>query len=405
MRARIVPPYPSFTYVMSQIGDSSQESQAGSQRHGNLSMKPAPRPYSKYDDNPFMLYEMVLVKFKTVCLFVAFVALPQVLAGPACARRHYGEPDCVEKCKAHWGYGGHYMGHNKWGSVISSSKRQDPDNIIYIACGLDKTVTSDPASTSTDSPSSSSSMPPPSVIGLIPTPSILNTETSSYSKSSSSTSTSSSTSSTSTTTSTPSSTSTPPPTTSSSSTSSPSKAPSPPNTLVESPSPVPSSTTSSVPSANPSPAGTLNKTGTNSITKESLTGHNSFRALHGASPLTWNDSLAAAAQSWVSGCKFEHSGGKVGPFGENLAAGSGGYTVTDAINGWTGEAKDYNPGNPVPSHFTQVVWKSTTEVGCAVITCPPGSIFDASYGNAQFIACEYSPPGNVIGEFGQNVQA
>lgn len=55
MRARIVPPYPSFTYVMSQIGDSPGESQAGSWGHGDTPSKPMPRPYSKYDDNPFMV--------------------------------------------------------------------------------------------------------------------------------------------------------------------------------------------------------------------------------------------------------------------------------------------------------------------------------------------------------------
>lgn len=29
------------------------------------------------------------------------------------------------------------------------------------------------------------------------------------------------------------------------------------------------------------------------------------------------------------------------------------------------------------------------------MTCPPGSIFDAKYGNATMYVCEYNPPGNV----------
>jgi len=65
---------------------------------------------------------------------------------------------------------------------------------------------------------------------------------------------------------------------------------------------------------------------------------------------------------------------------ENLAAGSGSYTVSDGINAWNAEAKDYDPKNPTFSHFTQVVWKGTKEVGCAFVTCPPGSIFAASFG-------------------------
>jgi hypothetical protein len=54
--------------------------------------------------------KMAPVTFKTVYLSLALIALPQVLAGPACASRHYGQPDCIKKCGSHWGYGGHYMG-------------------------------------------------------------------------------------------------------------------------------------------------------------------------------------------------------------------------------------------------------------------------------------------------------
>ena len=42
---------------------------------------------------------------------------------------------------------------------------------------------------------------------------------------------------------------------------------------------------------------------------------------------------------------------------------------------------EYNPENPVPSHFTQVVWKETTDVGCALQVCNNSNIFDlATYG-------------------------
>ena len=56
MRARVLPPYPSFTYVMSQIADQSQQNQPGLYPCGDVLVKPASQPpYSKYDDNPFMV--------------------------------------------------------------------------------------------------------------------------------------------------------------------------------------------------------------------------------------------------------------------------------------------------------------------------------------------------------------
>lgn len=50
------------------------------------------------------------------------------------------------------------------------------------------------------------------------------------------------------------------------------------------------------------------------------------------------------------------------------------------------------------------MWKSTTQLGCALQVCPPGSIFDAQYGNSEYLVCEYAPYGNVAGQYAQNVQ-
>ncbi|KAI0322084.1 PR-1-like protein [Amylostereum chailletii] len=132
-----------------------------------------------------------------------------------------------------------------------------------------------------------------------------------------------------------------------------------------------------------------------------LSAHNSFRAQHGAAPLTWNANLGSKAQQWANRCVFQHSGGSLGPYGENLAAGTGSFPISAAIKLWTDESSSYNPSNPQPSHFTQVVWKSSTELGCAVAQCP-NLLGDGQV--AAFYVCEYSPAGNVIGQFPQNVQ-
>ena len=57
----------------------------------------------------------------------------------------------------------------------------------------------------------------------------------------------------------------------------------------------------------------------------------------------------------------------------------------------------YNQENP-PSgtnidnwaHFTQVVWKSTTKVGCATVQCPAGSVLAYP---SWYTVCDYSIEG------------
>ncbi|KAK8849555.1 hypothetical protein IAR55_004890 [Kwoniella newhampshirensis] len=131
--------------------------------------------------------------------------------------------------------------------------------------------------------------------------------------------------------------------------------------------------------------------------------HNAFRAQYGAKPLGWNATLASYASNYAKQCVFKHSGG---PYGENLAAGvGGGYNITMGFNAWADEASAYNASNPQYSHFTQVVWKATTQVGCVAVPCADGTIFTGYGQNSLNIVCEYYPRGNYIGQFGQNVGA
>ena len=97
--------------------------------------------------------------------------------------------------------------------------------------------------------------------------------------------------------------------------------------------------------------------------------------------------------------------------------------VAQAIKMWNDEAPDYNPGNPVASHFTQVVWKDTTELGCAVVACNIASFAGGATSNFYVVSflppvlspsladrfceqCEYNPPGNVFParNFAENVE-
>lgn len=70
-----------------------------------------------------------------------------------------------------------------------------------------------------------------------------------------------------------------------------------------------------------------------------LKAHNDRRALHGASPLIWNETLVQHAQVWADHLaatgKIRHDP-NVGWEGENLATIKGHHTAdcTDALVGW-----------------------------------------------------------------------
>ncbi|KAL4907409.1 CAP domain-containing protein [Aspergillus multicolor] len=129
---------------------------------------------------------------------------------------------------------------------------------------------------------------------------------------------------------------------------------------------------------------------------------NTYRAAHNASDLSWNNTLADFAKDWAEGCKWEHSSG---PYGENLAYG---YTdASAAVTAWADEAALYDFSKPTgfteeTGHFTQLVWKSTKQVGCAAVDCGLTDLDDdedkeRERAQGWYVVCEYVPGGNVIG--------
>jgi hypothetical protein len=129
--------------------------------------------------------------------------------------------------------------------------------------------------------------------------------------------------------------------------------------------------------------------------------HNRVRAKHCAPPLKWSSKLAASAQSWANtirdrGCALGHSGNP--SYGENLAAGTSGMLDPNAVTGmWYDEVKHFNfrlgGFSMKTGHFTQLVWRSTREVGCGESHCNGIDVW----------ICQYSPPGNVEGQYRENV--
>jgi uncharacterized protein YkwD len=129
--------------------------------------------------------------------------------------------------------------------------------------------------------------------------------------------------------------------------------------------------------------------------------HNRVRARHCAGPLTWSPKLAAVAQQWANslrdkGCMFGHSNGA---YGENLAAGTTGTLDPEAVvKMWYDEVAHYRFPNggfsAQTGHFTQVVWRGTTQVGCGRSQCKDMDIW----------VCEYDPAGNWEGQYRENVR-
>ncbi|KAH6981026.1 CAP domain-containing protein [Ilyonectria sp. MPI-CAGE-AT-0026] len=149
--------------------------------------------------------------------------------------------------------------------------------------------------------------------------------------------------------------------------------------------------------------------------------HNLHRANHSVDAVTWDTTLAGYAQTIAETCVFEHDmtqGG--GGYGQNLASWGSTGDISDLqnkcgaqsiTNQWYNSEMDnwsyYGQENPPSTlgldlygHFTQVVWKDTTKIGCATVLCTAGKMYDF---DAWYTVCNYKNQGNYGGEYGKNV--
>ncbi|GJM87075.1 hypothetical protein PR202_ga02993 [Eleusine coracana subsp. coracana] len=134
-----------------------------------------------------------------------------------------------------------------------------------------------------------------------------------------------------------------------------------------------------------------------SLAASFLDPHNAARRAVGLGPLAWDERLAAYARRYAAkrsgDCALVHSHG---PFGENLFRGSGGagWRPADVVGAWVRERAVYDARSNTCrggacGHYTQIVWRRTTAVGCALVPCGGG--------RGTFGVCSYNPPGNYVG--------
>eukprot|EP00953_Heterococcus_sp_UTEX-ZZ885_P018598 10385-Heterococcus_DN1.PRE.2 len=139
--------------------------------------------------------------------------------------------------------------------------------------------------------------------------------------------------------------------------------------------------------------------------------------------MTWSAEVAAAAQTYADTCPEDHDPTRT--YGENLSWGSPSQTAEAAIQGWLDEKADFTYPSSTLNHYTQVIWATTTAVGCGTAQCPSlsigaGQLFHAMAGASRTLlsavlchvmsynaasacsstvwVCKYSPPGNMSGE-------
>ncbi|PHH90556.1 hypothetical protein CDD83_3318 [Cordyceps sp. RAO-2017] len=187
--------------------------------------------------------------------------------------------------------------------------------------------------------------------------------------------------------------------------------------------------------------------------KMTLDLHNKARNKHqNTDSLVWNEELAEDARRYSARCVYEHGHSDVGSgkrWGQNIAysswlSGSHNRQIPDEektpfynaeeylkrsfVHWWDWERFLYNwwntreassslpvndargqeimswlqrkyPGKQIPpqvGHFTQIVWRETTEVGCAVTVCQPVRGPGVSPNHiGTFTVCNYAPSGNI----------
>lgn len=142
-----------------------------------------------------------------------------------------------------------------------------------------------------------------------------------------------------------------------------------------------------------------------SLDERLLAAHNRERSGAGIEALAWDPILAAEAAAWgerlAATGEFEHDPDtdEEDPQGENLWAGTkGAYAPEEMVEGWIEEKRHFRAGRfPDNSatgdfadvgHYTQLMWRETDRVGCAL----------ARGAEEEVLVCRYRTAGNVVGE-------
>ncbi|KAI9523203.1 hypothetical protein NQZ68_029208 [Dissostichus eleginoides] len=127
----------------------------------------------------------------------------------------------------------------------------------------------------------------------------------------------------------------------------------------------------------------------------------------------WDTELERTAEEWAETCLWEHGPASLLPqIGQNLGAHWGRHRPpTFHVQAWYDEVKDYSfpypqecdpycpfrCSGPVCTHYTQLVWATSSRIGCAINMCYNMNVWGQIWAKAVYLVCNYSPKGNWWG--------
>ncbi|KAJ7392470.1 CRISP [Desmophyllum pertusum] len=144
----------------------------------------------------------------------------------------------------------------------------------------------------------------------------------------------------------------------------------------------------------------VHNTGSLNCKQQSLTWHNYYRRIHQVGDVTWSFQLLKKAKNWANYLAennlFKHESSNQGNL--YLSSGQPKEPCAEAVMLFYGEEKNYDYKKPGATksagHFTQVVWKSTKQIGAFSAIRKDGK---------TVVVFKYNPRGNVGGYYAKNV--
>ncbi|KAJ5519756.1 Allergen V5/Tpx-1-related protein [Penicillium fimorum] len=177
-----------------------------------------------------------------------------------------------------------------------------------------------------------------------------------------------------------------------------------------------SATTAAATTSSTTAAATAAPSAGSSYQESILHYHNIHRSDHSVPALTWSTDLEKAANTVALSCSYGHDTSvesASGAYGQNIAYGYDKAQVGEKIISemmYTNEAPNfaglYGQANPDMTnfaswgHFSQIVWKGTSQVGCATVSCDDLKNIGGAH---PYTVCNYGSPGNVGGAYAANV--